>query len=438
MTTSKRLVLEGQVLGVGLDPLELQPGGLRAATARVQQLGRQVARGHPRPGVRRGQRRVAGAGGDVEHPHARADAGRRDEPRAERQQERLDHGRVVARGPHGAMARLELESAAVTVILTSCLASIDADATAAGRRARRGAPPAWARHPLTWAAIPSRRAAPARRAASGRRAWPAPPRRGARRSWATGTAARAISGFESPCATSSSTSSWRAVEPGRVRARRGSRPARDAGDAGAAQPGAPAGGHGGRAEPVEQRDGVEQRLGVARTQQRDRLRRTARPARPSAARRRGRRRPARARSGAGTTGRGGRQPGAEAPQQPARRRPTRARPRARARASRASRRRPRRASPCSHAASARAQAIGLSRCSSPVARASSQASSRRSRAPGCPRRRAMRPATSSAGMRATAFASRGCATSPAAAATAASQSPIARSISARVATRYST
>ena len=37
-----------------------------------------------------------------------ADAGRLDEPRAERQQERLDHVRVVAGGPHPAMPGLEL------------------------------------------------------------------------------------------------------------------------------------------------------------------------------------------------------------------------------------------------------------------------------------------------------------------------------------------
>jgi len=39
----ERLVVERQVLGVGLGPVELNPVGLRAAPARLQQLGRQVA-----------------------------------------------------------------------------------------------------------------------------------------------------------------------------------------------------------------------------------------------------------------------------------------------------------------------------------------------------------------------------------------------------------
>jgi len=104
----ERLGVERQTLGVGLNPLELQPGGVRTAPAGAEQLGRQVAGGHSRAGARGSQRRVARAGGDVEHPHPGADARRSDEPRAERQQERLDHGRVVARGPHSAVARLQL------------------------------------------------------------------------------------------------------------------------------------------------------------------------------------------------------------------------------------------------------------------------------------------------------------------------------------------
>ena len=54
------------------------------------------------------ERGVAGARGDVEHPRALGDAARVDEPRPERQQERLHHVGVVARGPHRAVARLEL------------------------------------------------------------------------------------------------------------------------------------------------------------------------------------------------------------------------------------------------------------------------------------------------------------------------------------------
>jgi hypothetical protein len=95
------------VLGVALDPLELDAGQLRAAPARLEQLGRQVAGRDLRAVLRRGDRGVAGAGGDVEDPQSGADAARLDEPRPERQKERLDHGGVVAGCPHRAMTRLD-------------------------------------------------------------------------------------------------------------------------------------------------------------------------------------------------------------------------------------------------------------------------------------------------------------------------------------------
>ena len=102
------LGLEGQVLGVRLDPVELDAGLLRPFAASVEELGRKVARGHLGAGLRSRDRGVARSGGNVENAHARADPARLDEPRPERQQEGLDHPRVVARGPHLAMPALQL------------------------------------------------------------------------------------------------------------------------------------------------------------------------------------------------------------------------------------------------------------------------------------------------------------------------------------------
>ena len=82
MTTSNDSSSNGRFSASACDPLELEPARLRAAPARLEQLGRQVARGHARAALRRRDRGVAGAGGDVEHAHARADAARLDEPRA--------------------------------------------------------------------------------------------------------------------------------------------------------------------------------------------------------------------------------------------------------------------------------------------------------------------------------------------------------------------
>ena len=108
MTTSKDSIVERQVLGVRLNPLELHPGGLGPASAGVEHLGRQIARRDARSGLGCGDRGVARAGGDVEHSHPGTNAARLDEPWPERQKKRLDHGRVVARRPHLAVARLEL------------------------------------------------------------------------------------------------------------------------------------------------------------------------------------------------------------------------------------------------------------------------------------------------------------------------------------------
>jgi hypothetical protein len=97
----ERRVLERQVLGVSLDPCDRDADGLRPAPARVEQLRRQVARRDVRAGLRRRDRRVRGAGGDIEDAHARADAAGRDEPRTQREQPRLDH-RPRPTSPDGA------------------------------------------------------------------------------------------------------------------------------------------------------------------------------------------------------------------------------------------------------------------------------------------------------------------------------------------------
>jgi hypothetical protein len=104
----ERLVLERQVLRVGLHPFELDTLLLRAGTACVEELGCQIACGDLRAGLRRGDRRVAGAGGHVEDLHARRDPTGLDEARAQWEQEGLDHLRVVARRPHGAVTGLQL------------------------------------------------------------------------------------------------------------------------------------------------------------------------------------------------------------------------------------------------------------------------------------------------------------------------------------------
>ena len=74
MTTSKDSSSNGQVLGVGLDPVELEALRLRALAARLEQRRGQVAGGDVGAAPRGGQRGVAGPGRDVEHAHPGADA----------------------------------------------------------------------------------------------------------------------------------------------------------------------------------------------------------------------------------------------------------------------------------------------------------------------------------------------------------------------------
>jgi hypothetical protein len=104
----ERCVGERQMLGVGLRPVERESGLVGAGAPGLEQLGGQVARDDAGAALGGMQRRVAGAGGDVEHLLAGGDAGGIDETRPEGEQERLDHRRVVARRPHRAVLRLDL------------------------------------------------------------------------------------------------------------------------------------------------------------------------------------------------------------------------------------------------------------------------------------------------------------------------------------------
>ena len=66
MTTSKLVVLEGQVLGVGLRPLQLDARGRGAGAPGLEQLRGQVAGDDRGAGFGGRDRGVAGPGGDVE------------------------------------------------------------------------------------------------------------------------------------------------------------------------------------------------------------------------------------------------------------------------------------------------------------------------------------------------------------------------------------
>jgi hypothetical protein len=102
------LVGERQVLGVALDPLELQPHRLGALLAGLEQTRCQITRDDGCPPLCRRDGSVAGAGSDIEYAVALGDPRCLDEGRAERQQERLDHLGIVARRPHRAVLGLQL------------------------------------------------------------------------------------------------------------------------------------------------------------------------------------------------------------------------------------------------------------------------------------------------------------------------------------------
>ena len=82
------------------------PLGLRAPAPRFEQRGDVVGGRHVAPAPRRGERRVAVAGGDVEHARARAQVERLAQALADDLQRRADDG-VVAGGPGGLLARLD-------------------------------------------------------------------------------------------------------------------------------------------------------------------------------------------------------------------------------------------------------------------------------------------------------------------------------------------
>ena len=87
ITTSKDGVVEGQPLGVGVDPVELEAGRGGARGARLEQVGREVGRRDGRAAAAAGRRGVAGAGGDVQDAHA-GPRGRASTSRGQREQER--------------------------------------------------------------------------------------------------------------------------------------------------------------------------------------------------------------------------------------------------------------------------------------------------------------------------------------------------------------
>ena len=101
--TSKRAVLERQVLGVGVQELDLRVGAARLrehALGEVDAGDQRAARGRGR----RGQRARPAA--DVEHPHARADL-RRVEQRLDRERRRARHQRAVGAGASAPAVGLE-------------------------------------------------------------------------------------------------------------------------------------------------------------------------------------------------------------------------------------------------------------------------------------------------------------------------------------------
>ena len=97
---------ERQRLGVGLAENDVEPLGLGALAAALEQRRHVVGRGHVAPAARRGERDIAVAGGDVEHVAARAKVERLAQLLADDLQGGADHG-VVAGRPGGLLAGLE-------------------------------------------------------------------------------------------------------------------------------------------------------------------------------------------------------------------------------------------------------------------------------------------------------------------------------------------
>ena len=99
-------VAEGQRLGIRLLEGDGQALGGGAFAAALEQRVDVIRRGHVRESPRRGERRVAVAGGDVEHALARAQVDRLAQAFADDLQRGADDG-VVAGGPHRLLALLD-------------------------------------------------------------------------------------------------------------------------------------------------------------------------------------------------------------------------------------------------------------------------------------------------------------------------------------------
>jgi hypothetical protein len=99
---------EGQRLGVGLYPLELDPVCLGLAAPGVEVLRRQIRGDHLGSGLGGADRGIARPRRDVEHPLPGRDPARPHQHLAELPDGRLGEGVVVAERPGGAGCRLQL------------------------------------------------------------------------------------------------------------------------------------------------------------------------------------------------------------------------------------------------------------------------------------------------------------------------------------------
>jgi hypothetical protein len=99
--------LERQLLGVALDPLDLDSSGLRFAASGVEEFWREIEARHVGTGARRGQRGVARAARDVEDAHPGLDPGAADDALADAA-DQLRKRRVIACLPDRTLPLLEL------------------------------------------------------------------------------------------------------------------------------------------------------------------------------------------------------------------------------------------------------------------------------------------------------------------------------------------
>ncbi len=92
---------KGESLGVGFDPLQLDPLRLRLAAAGLEVLGREVGSHNFGPGQGGPDSRVPCAGGDIEHALTRRDSARLDQHRPDLPDRRLGEPVVVPERPGG-------------------------------------------------------------------------------------------------------------------------------------------------------------------------------------------------------------------------------------------------------------------------------------------------------------------------------------------------